>query len=80
MKDDTEQHIRDRAYQIWQEEGQPEGREHEHWARARTEIEDARPGAAKSGERRQRASSTRKTATKRAPAKRAGGRKRTTKA
>jgi hypothetical protein len=31
--------IRERAYQIWCEEGKPEGREQEHWHRARAEIE-----------------------------------------
>ncbi len=32
---DTEQRIRARAYEIWEEEGCPEGREREHWERAR---------------------------------------------
>ena len=33
MADDSElkRRIRDRAYQIWLDEGQPEGRETEHW-------------------------------------------------
>jgi hypothetical protein len=31
----TEQRIRARAYEIWEEEGRPEGREREHWERAR---------------------------------------------
>lgn len=31
--------IRLRAYAIWIEEGQPEGREREHWRRARMEME-----------------------------------------
>jgi len=30
--------IQERAYQIWQEEGCPEGREQEHWLRAEAEI------------------------------------------
>jgi len=30
--------IRLRAYQIWQEEGSPQGRDSEHWERARREI------------------------------------------
>jgi hypothetical protein len=34
-----EERIRQRAYQIWEEDGQPEGREHEHWERAVREIE-----------------------------------------
>jgi hypothetical protein len=35
---DHETRIRDRAYAIWQEEGQPEGQEHAHWQRARDEL------------------------------------------
>lgn len=35
---DSEQLIRARAYQIWEEEGHPDGREHEHWARAEREL------------------------------------------
>jgi hypothetical protein len=34
-----EQRIRERAYQIWCDEGKPEGCEEEHWHRAREEIE-----------------------------------------
>ena len=30
--------VRLRAYAIWVEEGEPEGKEHEHWERARREI------------------------------------------
>jgi hypothetical protein len=33
-----EQLIRERAYAIWIEEGQPEGRDLEHWTRARVEL------------------------------------------
>jgi hypothetical protein len=35
MMADTEQRIRERAHQIWEEEGRPEGRERDHWERAR---------------------------------------------
>jgi Protein of unknown function (DUF2934) len=38
---DREQQIRERAHQIWEEEGRPQGREREHWERAAREI-DAR--------------------------------------
>jgi len=37
---DREQLIRDRAYAIWQAEGQPEGCEQEHWERAAREIDE----------------------------------------
>lgn len=30
--------IRARAYEIWEREGRPEGREHRHWDQARREI------------------------------------------
>ncbi|MDB5409938.1 MAG: hypothetical protein JWL84_4850 [Rhodospirillales bacterium] len=33
-----EQQIRRRAYAIWQEEGEPEGRELDHWLRAEREV------------------------------------------
>lgn len=36
--DDDEHRIRERAYRIWEEEGRPEGREHEHWHRARERV------------------------------------------
>jgi Protein of unknown function (DUF2934) len=34
-----EERIRALAYSIWMEEGQPEGRELDHWMRARGELE-----------------------------------------
>ena len=34
-----EDRIRRRAQAIWEREGRPEGREQEHWAQARREIE-----------------------------------------
>ena len=33
--------IRERAYQIWVDEGQPQGRELDHWLRAKWEVEGA---------------------------------------
>jgi hypothetical protein len=39
MSDDREARIRDRAYQIWMDEGRPEGRDHDHWLRAKNEVE-----------------------------------------
>jgi hypothetical protein len=35
---DLEQLIRERAFQIWIEEGQPEGRDKEHWCQATNEL------------------------------------------
>ena len=34
-----EQRIRERAHEIWEAKGRPEGQEHEHWAQAREEME-----------------------------------------
>ncbi len=36
--DDLEERIRQRAYAIWEQEGCPEGRQEEHWQRAREEL------------------------------------------
>ena len=38
---ETERRIRERAFQIWIEEGQPEGRDKEHWERAEKELGSA---------------------------------------
>jgi hypothetical protein len=77
MTDDTaDQRIRERAYQIWQDEGQPEGRAHDHWAKAHAELADVRQETAKpAGKRAAGASSTKakpgkKPAAKAAPASR----------
>ena len=35
---DREQKIRERAYEIWDREGRPLGRELEHWAQAEREV------------------------------------------
>ncbi|HLN25429.1 MAG TPA: DUF2934 domain-containing protein [Patescibacteria group bacterium] len=33
-----EEKIRQRAFEIWEAEGRPEGREQDHWLQAQTEI------------------------------------------
>jgi hypothetical protein len=38
--DDHDERIRQRAHDIWEEEGRPEGREYSHWLRARAEIQE----------------------------------------
>ena len=38
--DDYEDHIRRRAYQLWEEAGRPEGRSDDFWHAARAEIAD----------------------------------------
>ena len=37
--DDREQKIRERAYEIWDREGRPLGRELEHWMQAQRDID-----------------------------------------
>jgi hypothetical protein len=37
---DNDALVRDRAYGLWEKAGRPNGREHEHWAEARRQIED----------------------------------------
>lgn len=37
----VEEQIRQRAHQIWEAEGRPDGQEYEHWMRAREEIAPA---------------------------------------
>jgi len=39
VEQEKERLIRERAYEIWEREGQPEGREVEHWLRARRELD-----------------------------------------
>src|SRR3954449_7047775 len=36
--DDVEQRVKQRAYEIWQREGCPDGRDADHWALAKEEI------------------------------------------
>jgi hypothetical protein len=43
---DRERTIGERAYAIWQEEGEPEGKHHEHWLRAEQECGDDSGSAA----------------------------------
>lgn len=43
--DTREERIKRRAYEIWEREGRPTGREQEHWDRAVQEIEGEGPEA-----------------------------------
>jgi hypothetical protein len=36
--DDVEKRVQQRAYEIWEREGRPEGREADHWALAMEEV------------------------------------------
>lgn len=44
-----EELIRERAHNIWVEEGKPEGREKEHWERAAREIDIEAPASGEDG-------------------------------
>src|SRR5436305_8946907 len=46
MADDFDERVRQRAYEIWESEGHPHGREQQHWERARRELADQRAPAA----------------------------------
>jgi hypothetical protein len=53
-----EHHIRQRAYEIWEREGRPDGRQDEHWAQARREIEADSPALSPAAEALEDASPT----------------------
>ncbi len=44
MDENREEWIARRAYELWEQAGQPEGQEHEHWSQASAEW-DARPNS-----------------------------------
>ncbi|WP_426230828.1 DUF2934 domain-containing protein [Pararhizobium sp. DWP3-4] len=39
MENDIETKIRKRAYQLWQDDGSPDGKQEDHWAAAAREID-----------------------------------------
>jgi hypothetical protein len=41
MSQSTDEKIRDRAHQLWELAGRPEGREHEFWYEAEREIKSS---------------------------------------
>ena len=38
MSDDRRQQISEKAYRLWESEGQPQGRDLDHWVRAEQEV------------------------------------------
>jgi len=44
--DHPEDRIRERAYRIWQSEGQPSGQHERHWFQAEEELAEGRPSVA----------------------------------
>ena len=68
--------IRDTAYAIWEAEGRPEGRSHQHWLMAERQVADTATGSATAkakadGKKPAKAASS--GAAKRAPAKKTAG-------
>ncbi|WYK06972.1 DUF2934 domain-containing protein [Cereibacter sphaeroides f. sp. denitrificans] len=43
MSDDREARIRQRAYELWEAEGQPAGRDQDYWLRAEAELGEDKP-------------------------------------
>lgn len=41
MNEQDDDRIRTRAYQLWEEEGRPEGKHEDHWQRASREIAES---------------------------------------
>ncbi|MBZ9963402.1 DUF2934 domain-containing protein [Mesorhizobium sp. BR1-1-2] len=68
MTDDRQERIRNRAHQIWQEEGQPAGQHERHWQQATADIdqEDAGSSAVKKAARKAPVAGKAKTAPKEA--------------
>ena len=48
MGDDRAKRIAERAYQLWEQEGRPEGRDREHWMEAERSLDGS--GAAESAQ------------------------------
>ena len=51
VMNDEEERIRQRAFELWEEAGRPEGKEYTHWIRARKEIAEEREREARSADR-----------------------------
>ncbi|WEX10435.1 DUF2934 domain-containing protein [Chelativorans sp. AA-79] len=49
MTTEREDRIRRRAYELWEQEGRPEGREWDHWVQAAREVEAEEGGHAGPG-------------------------------
>ena len=46
MEQNLEEKIRQRAYERWEQEGRPDGRDRDHWHQAEAEIKSVRSRAA----------------------------------
>jgi hypothetical protein len=66
MNIELEERVRHLAYEIWELEGRPEGRAHEHWERALREVDSvaaisAAPAKAKAASKKPASGSASKT-------------------
>jgi hypothetical protein len=50
MHQGDDEHIRHKAYEIWESEGRPEGRHDEHWRRARENFKQDKSAAEIAGD------------------------------
>ncbi len=74
MADSNEDWIKRRAYELWEEEGYPSGKDFEHWERAKLEFVTLKPvaedkPARKKASKSAAAAKPAKTKTAKAPAK-----------
>lgn len=79
MDGDLEHRIRERAYELWEAEGQPEGREDQHWRQAQADITEAQGKAAKTKTGTAKTATARKPTAKPAPTKAASAKSATAK-
>lgn len=49
MEQFLEERIRRRAYDLWEKEGRPDGRDREHWLQAEAEVDEAPKVATNAG-------------------------------
>jgi hypothetical protein len=68
MSDDRDQRVKERAYELWENEGRPSGRHDDHWDRARREIDDEDRGRGSGVEAPPAESPAKRTAARRKPA------------
>lgn len=71
MTDDRHERIRQRAHEIWEQAGRPEGSHMEHWDQATAEVDGEKPKAKKAAAKadKPKAAKAEKPAKAKAPAK-----------
>ncbi|TPN76749.1 DUF2934 domain-containing protein [Mesorhizobium sp. CU2] len=70
MTDDRHERIRQRAHEIWEQAGRPEGAHMEHWEQATAEVDGtAKPKTKKAAAAKPKAAKAEKPAKAKAPAK-----------